>query len=178
MMLPVLKLFLIAGLLFFTFGCGQSNKEDRVVETKQVYSLCPITADARERMYYHVSRIVDQQQALITDRSSEAQKELSDIKSGVLKSTGGEPILLTVEKPGEFRISVTNLGLVEKIAMSVSWWGESRKTTPVDDLMLDLAQFWVIEEVDGVVTDDPPCNRFAGNSGDRGIPVTGALSPK
>jgi hypothetical protein len=123
-------------------------------------------------LFYHVSRIVDQQQALITDRSSEAQKELSDIKSGVLTSTGGEPILLTVEKPRKFGISVTNLGLDEKIAMSVSWWGESRKNAPVDRLMFDLARFWAIEEVDGSVTNDPPCNRILG------IPVTGAPSPK
>jgi hypothetical protein len=122
------KLVLLAGPLFLTIGCGQSGKADKMLETKQTYSLCPKTVDARQRLYQQVTLFADRQKARVTDRASGAQRELSDIGSGVLKNTGGEPLLLTVEKAGEFRISVTNLGLKEKIALAVRLWGEPGKT--------------------------------------------------
>src|SRR3546814_1193015 len=61
--------------------------------------------------------------------------------------SGGSPILLTVEKPNGFRVSVTNLGLRDKVALTVRSWGEAGGATSVSDFVADLARFWVINEV-------------------------------
>lgn len=156
-MRSIFKLGVLAWPLFLTIGCGQSGQADKIMETKKTYSLCPKTDDARQRLYQQVNLFADRQKARVTDRASDAQRELSDIGSGVLKNTGGEPLLLTVEKAGEFRISVTNFGLKEKIALAVRFWGEPGKDMAIDRLMIDLGAFWTVQEVDGGVTNDPPC---------------------
>jgi hypothetical protein len=156
-MRSILKLVPVVGPLFLIFGCGQSDEANKVMETMKTYSLCPRTVDARQQLFRKVGLLANQQQARIIDRASEAQQGLSDIGSEVLNKTGGELILLTVEKAGQFRVSVTNLGLKEKIVLSVRWWGEPGKDPAIDDLIQDLGPFWTIEEVDGGVTNDPPC---------------------
>ena len=101
--------------------------------------------------------MADQQQAQFIDRGAGAQSELSGMTSDVLKNTTGTAILITVEKPDMFRISVTNLGLREKIALSVRSWGGVRQHLAVARFMNDLNRFWMVQEVDRSVTNDPPC---------------------
>lgn len=155
-MKATLKLAALTWALLLTAACGQSEKP-KDLEIKKIYSLCPKTNDARQNLYRQMRFFANQQKARVVDRSSGAQRELSDIGSDVLNGTGGEPILLTIEKPSEFRISLTNLGLKEKLALAVRMWGEPGKDMPVDKLMRDLSRFWTIQEVDGGVTDDPSC---------------------
>jgi hypothetical protein len=77
--------------------------------------------------------------------------------SNVLSKTGGDPVLLTVEKPEEFRISVTNLGLRVKIALTIRIWDTSGASGSIADLMDGIGRFWTIQRVEGGVSDDPPC---------------------
>lgn len=142
--------------LFMTIACGQSNKASDNME-KQTYSLCPKTSDAPQKLYDQVRGFADQHEARLIDRGSGAQQELTEMGSGVLKRTGGNIVLLTVEKTDEFRISVTNLGLEEKFALTVRSWGGSRTGDPITELMDDLGRFWMIERVNGSVTNDPSC---------------------
>lgn len=79
------------------------------------------------------------------------------MESDVLKNTGGQPILLTVEKTGEFRISVTNLGLKDKIALTIRSWNKTSGSSPTTDFMTDLDRLWTIQKVESSVTNDPPC---------------------
>ena len=143
--------------LFLLAACGQSEKASNSVETKQTYSLCPKANDAAQKLYEKARSFADQQEARFIDRGAGAQRELSGMGSGVLKNTGGEVILLTIEKADEFRISVTNLGLKEKIALSVRSWGDAGENSPVTNFMDDLERFWTVERVSGSVTNDPPC---------------------
>lgn len=143
--------------LFLLCACGQSERDNDSMGTKQIYSLCPKTSDSRERLYEQVRSFADQQKAQLIDRGFEAQQELSEMKSGVLKSTGGKIILMTVDKPNKFRISVTNLGLEEKVALAVRTWAESGEDNPVAGFVNDLDRFWAIERVEGSVANDPPC---------------------
>jgi hypothetical protein len=104
-----------------------------------------------------VKEFADQQQARFIDRGAGAQQELSAMGPDVLSNTGGSPVLLTVERPDEFRISVTNLGLSEKIALTVRSTREFGEASPVGVFMNDLGRFWTIQRVEGGVTDDPRC---------------------
>ena len=101
------------------------------METKTTYSLCPTAGDSRQRLYDEVKTFAEQQGARLIDRSSGAKQELSDLQSAVLKNTGGDPILLTIEKAGQYRVSVTNLGLKEKVALSVRSLEEASSMKPV-----------------------------------------------
>jgi hypothetical protein len=75
----------------------------------------------------------------------------------ILGSTGGDPILLTVEKTDEFRVSLTNLGLREKVALSVRYWRPGERDSRIAALIDDIGRFWSIQRVEGGVTDDPSC---------------------
>jgi hypothetical protein len=156
-MRAIWKLVALASPLFLIVGCGPSDEASKIVEKKQTYSLCPKTDDARQRLYKQVTLFADEEKARVIDRSSGAKRELSDIGSSVLNNTGGDSILLTVEKPGVFRISVTNLGLKEKIALAIRVGGQPGEDMAVNRLMRDLGRFWTIQEVVGGVTNDPPC---------------------
>lgn len=151
------KLVVLAVLLFLIVACGQSDKRRDAMETKQTYSLCPKIDDSRQRLHEQLKDFADQQQARFIDRGAGAQRELSSMGSDVLNSTNGNPILLTVEKPNEFRISVTNLGLREKIALTVRSRGDVAEGSPIGGFMDDLGRFWAIQTVEGGVTDDPAC---------------------
>ena len=144
-------------LLLLIVACGQSDKGVDSMERKQTYSLCPRTDQSRQSLFEQVKGFADQQQARFIDRGEGAERELSSMGSDVLRKTGGSPVLLTVEKPNEFRISVTNLGLREKIALTVRSWGEIGEASPVAGFMDDLGRLWTIQRVEGGVTDDPPC---------------------
>lgn len=151
------SVLVLAVQLFLVVACGQSDKRGVNMETVHAYSLCPKTGDARGRLSEQIKNFSGQQQARLIDRGDGAQQELSNIGSEVLSRTGGNPILLTVEKPDEFRISVTNLGLREKIALTIRLWDVRPEVSPVASLVEELGRFWTIQEVNGAVTDDPPC---------------------
>jgi hypothetical protein len=143
--------------LFVTIACGQSDNGGDNMETARTYSLCPKTDESRQKLYEEVTNFAAQQNARLIDRGDGARRELSSMQSEVLNQTGGEPILLTVEKPDEFRISVTNLGLREKMALTIRSSGAGDEAGPVASFVDDLARFWVIQRVEGGVADDPPC---------------------
>jgi hypothetical protein len=82
------------------------------------------------------------------------------MKSSVLESTGGNPVLVTVEKPSKFRVSITNLGLKEKFALSVGFSDTTGEDPSIAGFMADVGRFWTIHEVDRSVTNDPPCSRL------------------
>jgi hypothetical protein len=127
------------------------------MDTKQTYSLCPRSEGAEGVLYEQMKKFADQQQARFFDRGTESHGELSRMNSNVLKETGGRTLLLTVEKPEEFRISATNLGLKEKIALAVRVVGNSDENHGVKRFIEDLRRYWTVQEVDGSVTNDPPC---------------------
>lgn len=143
--------------LLLVVACGKSEMDRGDVETKYTYSLCPSTVDARQKLLEQVRAFAGQQNAEVIDRSAGAQHELSELKSNVLDQTGGSPILLTIQKAEDFRISVTNLGLKEKIALTIRTWRKSGADRAVAALMDDLGRYWTIRRVEGGVTDDPPC---------------------
>jgi hypothetical protein len=138
-------------------ACSQSDDTDKGMEAKQTYSLCPKTGDAQSRLDNLVRRFADEQGARLIDRSVGAKEELSSLNSNVLSQTGGNPILITAEKTGEYRISVTNLGLREKVVLSVRSLGGNTSDNPVTSLIEDLSGFWSIEESEENVTNAPPC---------------------
>ena len=151
------KVVVLALPLALIVACSQSDRSSDSMETKQTYSLCPRTDESRQSLFEQVKGFADQQQARFIDRGEGAERELSSMGSDVLRKTGGSPILLTVEKPDKFRISVTNLGLREKIALTVRSWGQIGEANPVAGFMDDLGRLWTIQRVEGGVTDDPPC---------------------
>jgi hypothetical protein len=145
------KAMVLAVPLFMVVACGQP-------EIKRIYSLCPKTDESRQRLYEQVKNFADQQRARLIDRGDGVERELSNMESEVLNKTGGNPILLTGEKPDEFRISVTNLGLKEKMALTVRSSAARGEASPVAAFMDDLGRFWAIQRVEGGVADDPPCD--------------------
>lgn len=151
------SVLMLAMQLLLLVACGQSDRGDGAVEIVHAYSLCPKTGDARERLSEQVKNFSGEQDARLTDRGGGAQQELSNMGSAVLNRTGGAPILLTVEKPDKFRVSVTNLGLREKVALTIRLWNVQPEASPVSGLIDELSRYWTIQEVEGAVTDDPPC---------------------
>lgn len=147
----------LAILLFSLAACNQSDRISISMEVKQTYSLCPKYRNVERKLYEQVKHFADQQKAKLIDRGDEAQQELSKMRSSVLTNTSRKVILLTVERPGEFRISVTNLGLNEKIALAVRHWGKVSEDNPVSELMNDLDRSWTVKRVDGNVTNEPHC---------------------
>lgn len=156
-MRPVGKTARLAILFLATAACGHSTKDIGGMEIKHTYSLCPTHIDSRRELYEQVRDFSNQQRARLIDRSAEAQEELSSLNSKALQDTGGDVILLTIEKPEVFRISITNLGLREKLALATRVWGDSSQGHPVMGFMENLGRFWRIQEIDGGVTDEPPC---------------------
>ena len=153
--------FCAIGALFLTStaSCGQSPTDAGNAQTKRVYQLCPKSGDARARLNEIAKTYAAEQQAQVFDRGAEAQNELAGMESGsgTLRSTNLPLVLLTIEKPGAFRISITNLGLKEKLALSVRLWNESDGDSKIGAFLNQVERFWTIKEVQGGVSDDPPC---------------------
>lgn len=143
--------------MLFLFACGLADDPIEGMGTKQAYSLCPTTDGSRERLVDQVRDFADQQDARLVDRSAGVQQELSAIGSSILTSTGGAPVLMMVERPDVYRVTVTNLGLRTKFALSVRFWNEPEGSIPVNNFMTELEEFWTIEAIEGGVLDDPPC---------------------
>lgn len=151
------KVTVLVAPLLFTVGCDRSDEASHIMETKQAYSLCANADDARQRLHEQVRKFAAQQQAQLFDRGVGVQKELPALRSEVLKKTGGDPVLLTVDKKGKFLVSVSNLGLKKKFVLTVTLWGGMGEDSEVTRFIADLKRFWTIQKVDGGVTNDPPC---------------------
>ena len=153
--------FCAVGALFLvsTASCGQSPTDAGNAQTKRVYQLCPKSGDARARLNEIAKTYAAEQQAQVFDRGAEAQNELAgmDSGSGTLRSTNLLLVLLTIEKPRAFRISITNLGLKEKFGLSVRLWNESNGDSEAEAFLNQVERYWTIEKVQGGVLDDPPC---------------------
>lgn len=139
-------------------GCDQAPQNPPGMENKQTYSLCPRSDESRPRLLEVMREFAAQNQARFIDRGAEAQNELSAMESskGALESTGGDLIVLTVEKQNAFRVSLSNLGLREKMALTVRYAGEQQEDR-VTGLLADIERSWTIQRVEGGVTNDPPC---------------------
>ena len=150
--------FIIIAALFSLCGCGRSENVPNSLEpTNRVYSLCPKRDDARQRLLEAVRDFAERRNAQLIDRSAGAHRELSGLESKVLENTGGEPVLLTVTKPTEFRVSVTNLGLSDKMALAVRVSRKIDGSALLVDLMDGLSPYWDIQTTEGSVGNDPPC---------------------
>jgi hypothetical protein len=158
MMCKALEIGILLAAVGMINACGQSNNSGHSMETKHSYSLCPKTDDSRRRLYEQAKNFADQQGAQFIDRSAGVQSELTNMKSSVLESTGGNPVLVTVEKPNKFRISITNLGLKEKFALAVGFSDTTGEDGSIARFLRDVERFWTIQEVDESVTNDPPCS--------------------
>lgn len=145
-------------LLLSVASCGQSDNAILNMSTKTDYSLCPKSESSRSDLFELMRDFANQHEARIVDRGAEAQRELSGMSRGnALASTGGDLIMLTVEKPNEFRISLSNLGLREKIGLTIRYWAGSEGDSRVKALMDDIERFWSIEAEEGGTMNDPPC---------------------
>jgi hypothetical protein len=138
-------------------ACGQSKERPHRMET---YSLCPRGTESRSRLRELVQNFATLNQAEFTDRGAESQSELSAMQGskGALNSTGGALIVLAVEKPNDFRVSFSNLGLREKVSLGVSDWKSGQANVRIAKLLTEIERSWVIQRVEGGVSDDPPCN--------------------
>jgi hypothetical protein len=131
------------------------------MERRQNYSLCPRAEDSRPRLHALVNDFANEQQATLINRGQEAENELSGMTSskGVFERTGGKLIALAVDKPSEFRLSLSNLGLEQKVALAVISYRGEEMNAQVRQFLSDLSSFWVVQPVEAGVTDDPPCDR-------------------
>ena len=143
--------------MFLAASCGQSGADKGNAETKRTYQLCPKSGDARAKLYELAKAYAAQEQARVIDRGAEVQNELASMESGVLQSTDLPVVLLTIEKPRTFRISITNLELKEKFALSIRLWKNSDGDSKSNAFLNRAERFWSIEEVQGGVLNDPPC---------------------
>lgn len=151
---------LAIGLMCFSLSaCDQSDKPHESKQTAQTYSLCPKDKDARQKLGALAKVFARQDDVQFVDRSAAAQQELSRMDTGsqALHSTGGELLVMTLQKEGRFRISISNLGLREKVAIKIRRWDGAIGATEIDDFLRELSIYWVIEPVAAGVTDAPPC---------------------
>lgn len=150
------------GVLFLSFlaACVQSENDSSINTRKQDYSLCPRNDQSRSQLLALVREFAARNQARLVDRGPEAQNELNQTMGGheLLNDTGGDLIVLMVEKPNQYRISLSNAGLREKIALSVRYWTEREEDSGVAELLSNIERSWVVEPVDAGVTDAPLCD--------------------
>jgi hypothetical protein len=138
-------------------ACDQLKEGPHRMET---YSLCPRGNESRSRLRELVLNFAVLNQAKFTDRGAESQGELSAMQGskGALNSTGGTLIVLAVEKPNDFRVSLSNLGLRDKVSMGVRYWNSGPGNVRIAKLLTEIEHSWVIQRVEGGVSDDPPCD--------------------
>lgn len=144
-------------LLFVVISCDQPANTSGGMSEKYSYSLCPTKPDSRQELDKLMRDFADQQRAELIDRSAGVEQELSRIGKDVLELTGGKSILLTVEKPSKFRISVTNLELREKVALTIRYWAAD-EGGHVRGLLDEIGRSWRVQRVEGGVSNDPPCS--------------------
>lgn len=156
-----LKIATFTVLILVLISCDRNgNHGDVIMQNKFSFSLCPKRGSSRDQLYDIVINFAKQENARVVDRGTEAQAELSGVHKGkdVLSSTGGDLMLLTIEKPNEFRISLTNLELNEKFALTVKYFGRSEGGNRVESLLDDIERSWDVRGVEGGITNDPPCS--------------------
>jgi hypothetical protein len=150
-------LFLVA--LLVVAACDRTHAGSPEIQSKQEYSLCPKNKESRPRLLQIFKEFAANNDATITDRGAEAQLELSGMENkGALRSTGGDLVVLTVEKPNDLRISLSNLGLLEKFAMAVRGQKAGQQDRRVSALMAAIDQSWIVQRLDDGVGNDPPCS--------------------
>lgn len=140
-------------------SCDQSTTGADDLGSISKYQLCPKVGDARTGLDKIAKSFAAKQRARVFERGAEAQRELAGMESRVLETTGLPLVLLTIEKPEHFRISITNAGLKEKFALSVRQWNVDETERETQAFLNEVGRFWSIEEVRGGVTDDPPCSK-------------------
>lgn len=153
-------LSLLVVLLLLAEGCSQHQEGSRPMEAKQQYSLCPMAGgDSRRHLLEVIREFAARTQARVVDRGAEAQEELAGMRTGknVLDSSGGDLMVLTVEVPNDFRVSLSNLGLKEKVALSIRRRKEEQQDPRITALFADIERYWTIAPVEGGVTDEPRC---------------------
>ena len=150
--------FCALGALFLasTASCGQSPT-DAGNTVKRLYQLCPKSGDALARLKEIAEAYAVELNAEVSDRGAGAQNELAQMNSDTLRSTNLPVVLLTIEKPKALRISITNLGLKEKFALSVRVWNGSNGDSTEEAFLNHVERYWSIEKVKGGVSDNPPC---------------------
>lgn len=158
-MMRRMKMPFSVALLLAVIACDQSQESMPNMETKQTYSLCPIRAGSRPRLHTLVEEFANKYQARIIDRSAEAQGELAGMKKGadILDHSAEDLIMLTVEIPNDLRVSLSNLGLREKVALTVRHSKAGVQDVRVAALLANIGRFWRAQPVEGGVLDDPPC---------------------
>ena len=152
--------FRAVGALFlaFTSSCGPEPDTGDTQITR--YQLCPKSSDARTRLIEITKAYAAEQQAQVFDRGAEAQSELAGMASGsgTLRSTNLPLVLLTIEKPEVFRISITNAALSEKFGLSMRFWKKGGKESNAEAFLDKVKRFWTVERIEGGVSNDPPCS--------------------
>ena len=128
------------------------------MENKQSYSLCRKNDASRPRLIEIMKKFAAEYGATLIDRGAEAQAELSGMQNrGALRSTGGELTALTVERPNDLHISLSNLGLLEKFGMTVRYRKAEQQVPRITSLLAAVEQSWIVQPVDDGVGNDPPC---------------------
>jgi hypothetical protein len=105
-------------------SCSRGQSPTDAGSVIRAYQLCAKSGDARAKLNEIAKAYAAERHALLSDRGPGAQNELVAMKSDVLHSTSLPVVLLTIDKPSAFRISITNVGLNEKFALSVRVWDE------------------------------------------------------
>jgi hypothetical protein len=149
-------------LLFLIAACGQGGGRNDA-ETKYIYQLCPKSEASRQELSSLMKSFARRNGAQIFDRASESQNEIAEMDNGadILESTGGNLILLTLEKPDVYIISTTNLRLKEKVVLTVTYLRDSSSETEVQELLKEIEGSWNVQRVAGGVTNDPACGPTA-----------------
>lgn len=114
--------FLLVFLILF--GCMENAKRDFDVKEEYTFEFSERTSSENIKdLFENYGAKVG---ASITDRSESAESELRLLEHGrfILESTDGKLILLTVEKPKKWRISLTNAGLGNKLQLSLNYPSE------------------------------------------------------
>lgn len=150
--------FATAAIAAFCVGCGFDKDVEGVIDKKATYSLCPKTSTARDDLINAARSFAKNHGARYVDRSSEARNELLNMRDGraTLEKSGGILTLITIELPKSYRISLSNLGLAKKTALTVRLW-DDRARDQSDIFLRNLNSSWSIREEEVSVADDPPC---------------------
>lgn len=153
----VVKRTFLSFVAFMCTACNQGVERSEKMEIKQAFELCPHGADAMRELFAQAAAFAKRQEAKFVNRGAEAQAGLKSINSKVIGSTGGPLLLLTVERSGEFRISLTNAGLEQKVAMTISFLDARKQDGAVFDFVNKLKEHWTIIPVSGGVLNEPSC---------------------
>jgi hypothetical protein len=150
------KVTLSALVFLAAFACSPVSKSETVAK----YSLCPKSKSARDTLPGLARSFAKAQGATFSDVGPIRERELmSGGGRGVLSETGGPLVVIVVEKKGDFRFSLGNLGLREKFGIGVRVSAEGVEESALAGFFSELSLEWTVQKVDGGITNDPPCDR-------------------